>query len=216
MPGDDEYEQFLAEQRLTDEQRYQQHVEARASSIGLPTEPEAYAEGEFVAVTTTPDLPQADLLASLLRGEGIPALVADPYMAALYWHAQCGLYPAGIRVLVPAGRLKDAQAFLQTRGTPDIGAVFDKDPVPPEAQLHLKRRARALAFLTLAFTFLFPLWMILAYHTAVRARRLVREFGPTPELTKASRWALAVLAINGLLFVLLILIGLSSLVPFGE
>lgn len=181
---------------MSEDRKFDEYLEHRAEQLGLPTDPEAYRSGGLVAIITTYNLQHADLIACQLRGAGIPAWVDGQYMAALYWHAFCGLHPKGIRVLVPDSCMADARAVLENPRDWDPQAVLDTEPPPAELHQHLLRRARALALLTL-LTCLAPLLACLAFHLAVQVRREARRGGETPELKKAQRWALAVLAING-------------------
>ena len=88
-------------------------LEERAEQQGLPTEPEAYQDGGLAVAVTTGNLAEAELLAAMLKGEGIPAWVGGATMASLQHLAY---RPAdGIRVLVPRGRLEDAWAILDEK-----------------------------------------------------------------------------------------------------
>jgi len=86
-------------------------LEKRVDREGLPTEPEAYQDGGLAVAATAETLPDAELLASLLKGEGIPAWVDGPLVASWGVWAQQPL--DGIHILVPQGRLEDAQASLE-------------------------------------------------------------------------------------------------------
>ncbi len=100
-------------------------LEERAERQGLPTEPEAYQDGGLAVAVTTDNLAEAELLAVMLKGEGIPAWVGGATMASL----QIWAYrpAAGIHVLVPRGRLEDARAILAEKRTGG-GEVQEEEP----------------------------------------------------------------------------------------
>ena len=91
---------------------WEEHIEKRARDLGLPTDPEAYQDGGLVPVATTNKISEADIIAAVLNAAGIPAWVDAPRSATMLSYMQVGLRAGGIRVLVPLGRLKDAQQVL--------------------------------------------------------------------------------------------------------
>jgi len=85
-------------------------LKKRVDREGLPTEPEAYQDGGLAVAATAGTLSDAELLASLLKGEGIPAWVDGPLIAS--WGVWAYQSRGGVRVVVPLGRLEDAQAVV--------------------------------------------------------------------------------------------------------
>jgi len=104
---------------------YHRHVERRARQLGLPTDPEAYQDGGLAVAATAPNLNEAEVLALALNQAGIPAWVPDRATAGWYWHMQYAISPRGMRVMVPLGRLEDAQQVL---------AEHDNVTPPPAAE----------------------------------------------------------------------------------
>jgi len=110
------------------EQDEGQRLEKLAERQGLPTEPEAYQDGGLAVAVTTDNLAEAELLAAMLKGEGIPAWVGGATMASLQILAY---RPAdGIRVLVPRGRLEDARAMLAEKRAG--GGEAQEEGSPPD------------------------------------------------------------------------------------
>ncbi|MBE3069771.1 MAG: hypothetical protein IMZ66_06000 [Planctomycetes bacterium] len=120
-------------------------IERRAEELGLPTDPAAYQDGGVGVAATSNTIAEAELLASLLNASGVPAWVDQPRAATTLSHAQFAINPAGIRVLVPLGRLEDARRTIAEH--PPQGDMPDEDdenaagaPVecdetaPPEAE----------------------------------------------------------------------------------
>ncbi len=92
------------------------YIEKRAEELGLPTDPEAYKDGGLGVAATAPTVAEADLLAALLNGRGIPAWVNSP-------RAIVNAAPAGsASVMVPMGRLADAQEMLSRREQHDAAS----------------------------------------------------------------------------------------------
>ena len=101
---------------MSDENESRRRLDERARQLGLPTDPAAYQDGGLAVAATTFTLQDAELLAIVLKGEGIPAWVDGPNVAAWGWGAQPAFNPGGIRVVVPRGRLEDAKRVLETKG----------------------------------------------------------------------------------------------------
>jgi hypothetical protein len=87
-------------------------LEVKAGDLGLPTDPEAYQDGGLAEAATAYTAPEAELIAGVLKGADIPAWVDAPRVANLYGTTSPALFPGGIRVLVPMGRLADARELL--------------------------------------------------------------------------------------------------------
>jgi hypothetical protein len=108
------------------------YYERRARELGLPTDPEAYQEGGFAEACSAITLPEAEMLASHLKTSGIPAWV-DTSLSATYAEGRPQAY---IPVLVPAGRLAEAQELIE-RHRP-------AEPAPSEAKRMTARGMAAL------------------------------------------------------------------------
>jgi hypothetical protein len=217
---------------MPDPSGYAERLEHRARELGLPTEPEAYQDGGLVAVTTTYTPAEAELLAAVIKGAGVPAWVQDANTAPTLWHISPGMFPDGIAVLVPAGRLEDARAALAE--STSAGSELAEEHAPAEAldeaeleprsegdatdvaDRALLRRARgaatALAFLGIVAPLLIrPTFRLLR---DVLARRRAEPESPT--VRKAFQWAVAdlVLLVVGLaifaLFVTLVVVGFAG------
>lgn len=100
-------------------------IEERAEELGLPTDPAAYQDGGVGVAATSDTIAEAELFASLLNASGVPAWVDQPRAATTLSHAQFAINPAGIRVLVPLGRLEDARRTIAEH--PPQGDVPDED-----------------------------------------------------------------------------------------
>jgi len=187
---------------MSQSEEYERYLEKQAESLGLPTDPEAYQDGGDLSVLlTVASLDEANLIASSLRAVGIPAWVEGAHMAGLYWHAQCGLFPKGIRVLVPMAHLADAESVVATRHE-DPDAILEDDLPDPDVPRQLLKRARWITLGMVLFMCAGPIWAILAYGLSVQVRREEKHSGPSPELRKARRWALAVVLIVGAVYLL--------------
>jgi hypothetical protein len=88
------------------------YFERRARQMGLPTDPEAYQDGGLVPVASSSNQMEAEIIASVLNAADVPAWVESPNMAHMLGMANPGLFPEGVRVLVPLGRLEDAKKVL--------------------------------------------------------------------------------------------------------
>ncbi len=218
------------------EKRLAQNIEKRAERLGLPTEPEAYQDGGLAVAATAFDMAEAELLAAVLRTRDVPVWVASPSISTWYWHLQFATQPAGVRLLVPHGRLAEAQEIIAEgkretsteRQAPGPEAVPAGEEVVPERDDEvddeayvLYRRARGLAFLLLIFPAA-PVVFVLALRLLRRIRRRREEVGPTRYLRKARRLAVvaAILSAPEASFILWALIALTweavtSAVPAG-
>jgi len=179
-------------------------LEQRAERLGQPTEPEAYQDGGLAVAATAYSVEEAQLIASVLRSEGIPAWVRDANIAGWYWHAQIGLQHGGIPVTVPLGRLAEVRCALgkhrmkkhspvpaseqgEEQGTaiaPDAGSEKEC-PEEPEAAAALApdpefeqsvtgARLRRSAKMLLVLSVLLPYVAPLYFYGAVRVRREIR------------------------------------------
>jgi len=182
---------------------------------GLPTDPEAYQGGGLAVAIMLPYLEEAEVAASVLKCAGIPAWVDGVHMASWYWHYQFAVHPGGIRVLVPAGRLTDAEAALN----PDAMTLPDwltEEPLETEADAigyGLLRSARRSAFLSFTW-FFWPVALVWACIVLARAYRQRKAAGSSAYFQKARRIALFVIVYIGL-FAGLVVVGLTA-VWLGE
>ncbi|HUX01456.1 MAG TPA: hypothetical protein VMY35_10810 [Phycisphaerae bacterium] len=177
-------------------------LQQRAESLGQPTEPEAYQDGGLTVAATAYDVEEAELVALVLRGEGIPAWVDGAAVAGWYWHFRFGLSSGGVRVMVPLGRLSDAQAVIaehaeERAAEPDIelGAHAETEREDPGAALH--QSARRLAYLLL-IGLTAPIVFVLAIRLLLRIRRQRIATGLSDELRKARRLAIGTALVAGL------------------
>ena len=88
-------------------------LEEEAERRGLPTDPAAYQDGGVGVAATTRTTAQAELIAGALNAEGVPAWIDQANIARTL--SLDALLPQGVRVLVPLGRLADAQAIQAKR-----------------------------------------------------------------------------------------------------
>ena len=119
------------------------YLERRAESLGLPTDPEAYRDGGPAMAFSAHRLEAAEVAASVLRAAGIPAWVEGVHILSWCWHYQFTLYPRGVRVMVPRGRLEEAREVLtpeatvlepaQAQGAPEPTLAEIADDVPDPA-----------------------------------------------------------------------------------
>lgn len=216
------------------EKRAAEDMEKRAQRLGLPTEPEAYQDGGLAVAGTAFDMAEAELLAAVLRTRDVPVWVASPNISTWYWHLQFATQPAGVRLIVPHGRLAEARAILaegkrghspQAPEREEGAAPAATEPAPEggdeidEAAYLLYRRARGLAYLLL-IPLAAPVVFVLALRLLGRIRRRREAVGPSRYLRKARRLAIvaAVVAVPatlvlGGLFVKVSVESVSSLVP---
>ena len=161
-------------------------LDERVRQLGLPTDPAAYQDGGLVTGATARTVGEAEIIAAYLKDHDIPAWVGAPLASLGY--AQ--YLPSSVSVLVPLGRLADAQATLKARQSQtDLLSEPLEDIAVDEVGDPLLRRSRTLAFLAIWFPLsLFCLFH--AIHLVVRIRRAERQTGSSPPLEKAFRWAL--------------------------
>jgi hypothetical protein len=191
---------------MPEDKEFQKYLERRAEELGLPTDPAAYQDGGLAVAATTFGINDADFLVAMFRASDIPAWVEGAGMASWYWHWQFGMHPAGIRILVPLGRLAEAQALLaqhRPAGAPAVpptapsGSMAEAARMPAEEQpagaeepedpaYPLYRRARGLAYLLLIGP-AYPVILVLVCILVVRIHQQKKRTGPTPHLGKA-RW----------------------------
>jgi hypothetical protein len=98
---------------MSHDEEYERYLEARAESLGLPTDPEAYQDGGLAEAYHAVTLSEADTLVALLRASDVPAWVKTP-LSALAGAESQAVFP----VLVPSGRLADAQRLIAEKGGP--------------------------------------------------------------------------------------------------
>jgi hypothetical protein len=182
---------------MSRDEKYERYLEARAESLGLPTDPEAYQDGGIAVAGTTRNVQEADLMAAVLNSADIPAWVEGGSTSTWYWYMQYALHPGGIRVLVPTGRLAEAQSLIaeqeqaaKERAGPTPSQPEAAEPDEPEDPAWpLYRRARGLAFLLLIGP-LAPVVFVLACRLLVKIRRHRKQNGWSPALRRARRLAL--------------------------
>jgi len=114
---------------MASDDKYGRHLEKRAEELGLPTDPAAYQDGGMVPAATAGNLPEAEVLAAVLKANDVPAWVDFP-LSALY--AQ-GYQRPRIAVLVPLGRLPDARRLIAEH-PPKVGPPEEEGQVPEEAE----------------------------------------------------------------------------------
>jgi hypothetical protein len=191
---------------MPEDKEFQKYLERRAEQLGLPTDPEAYQDGGLAVAITAGNVQEADFLAAMLQGEGIPAWVEGGSTSTWYWHMQYALHPGGVRILIPMGRLADAQALLAQHGERRELAEKSMEPEPqqevpdvpaePEDPAYpLYRRARGLAYLLL-IGLLAPVVFVLAARLLVQIRRHRHQLGPSADLARAYRMAMAVIILS--------------------
>jgi hypothetical protein len=186
---------------MANDAEHERYLERRAEQLGLPTDPEAYRDGGLGVAATALTVDQAELLACMLRTAHVPAWVEGRAMAGWNWHMELGLFPGGIRILVPTGRLAEARALLEEhrrKKESDDAAAAPAKAAPPADESEeedpgypLYRRARGLAYLLL-IGIIAPVVFVLALRLLVQIRRERKRSGPSRDLIKAWRVALAV------------------------
>jgi hypothetical protein len=100
-------------------------LEKLAKDQGQPTDPEAYQDGGLSTAGTALTLAGAEMLAALLKAEGVPAWVRSP-LGTLVLASQ-PVY----EVMVPTGRLADAERLLAEHQPPP-GTPVGAYPEHPE------------------------------------------------------------------------------------
>jgi hypothetical protein len=123
---------------MTERDKDASYYERRARDLGLPTDPEAYQDGGLGVAATGATQVEAEMIAAVLKEAGIPAWVEAPNSNLLYGAANYGFFPAGPRVLVPMGRMADAEKVIaehaaRLRGT-EAEALADEAEMAAEAE----------------------------------------------------------------------------------
>jgi len=167
------------EAALTDE------LKKRVEREGQPTEPEAYQDGGLAVAASAGNVQDAEVLASLLKVQGIPAWVDGPLIAS--WGVWAYQSRSGVRGVVPLGRLEDAQAVLaeHQRDEPQV------DEETSEEEAHMVRQALGLAALALLLGPLAPLVLYRAFKLSSRIAGARRQWWTSRALRRANRWSLA-------------------------
>ncbi len=119
-------------------------LEEEAERRGMPTDPEAYQDGGVGVAATGRTTTEAELFAAELNARDIPAWADQAYASTVLSHAQFALNPGGVRVLVPLGRLADAQRVIAERGEARDTLEEDEEPAPRRS---LRRTGAAIFFL---------------------------------------------------------------------
>ncbi len=153
---------------MSDESEDAKYLEDRARSLGLPTDPEAYQDGGLAVAATGRTTTEAELIAAELNARNIPAWVDQPYASTVLWHAQFALNPDGVRVLVPLGRLADAQRVLTERAEARDTLEEDEEPAPRRSL----RPTGAAIFLLCNGLGMMVFAILLAYSAATYGPRL--------------------------------------------
>jgi hypothetical protein len=91
---------------MPNENPYDRYLEKRAEELGLPTDPEAYQDGGLAVAAIEGTLAGAEMLAALLKSNNVPAWVKSPLATLM------AAEPQQCSVLVPSGRLADAQRII--------------------------------------------------------------------------------------------------------
>lgn len=179
----------------------QTQLAKRAGHLGLPPEPAAYQDGGL-AVAATATLPvEAELIAQELNARGIPAWVDQSNAAVTLSHLQFAINPEGVRVLVPLGRLPDAQAALallhaEEAPAADPDSLGEKEEENAEVTAWaLRRHAMVVGLMGAgALVFSVPL-LCYAIWLTIAVRQAMRMSGESPVLKSALRWALISIAL---------------------
>jgi hypothetical protein len=145
---------------MSRDEKYERYLETRAESLGLPTDPEAYQDGGLAEIAATTTVSGADTLVALLRANGVPAWVKTPLSVLAAAPAV-----SVVSVLVPAGRLADAQRLIAEKGGPyEVPAEGEleeepEDEAEPEAPARMGtgRKFAIVASVCLAIPFLIGL-----------------------------------------------------------
>jgi hypothetical protein len=154
-----------------------------------------YADGGLAVAATAGRLEEAELAASVLRSADIPAWVEGAAAASWFWHMQFGLHPAGIRVMVPAGRLADARRVLTQERRETFGREGPALEEADDPAYHLYRRARGLAYLLL-IGLLAPVVFVLSVRLLRQIGRERARLGQSLYLGRAHRLALVTAIIS--------------------
>jgi len=169
-------------------------LKKRVDHEGLPTEPEAYQDGGLAVAASAGNVQDAEVLASLLKVQGIPAWVDGPLIAS--WGIWAYQSRSGVRVVVPLGRLEDAQAVLaeHQRDEPQVDeepAEEQVDEETSEKEAHMVRQALGLAALALLLGPLAPWVLYRAFKLSSRIAGARRQWWTSRALRRANRWSMA-------------------------
>jgi hypothetical protein len=130
-----------------------------ASENAPPTERDAPGpvDEDSVIVTTAPDVARAEMIAAVLRAEGIPASVPFCNVAAWYPHWTFTRKHGGIPVVIPADLIDEANEILGRKTS-----ETDEHDRPANRTDELARRAFQAAMYSLFFPPILPwaLWRI--------------------------------------------------------
>jgi hypothetical protein len=134
-------------------------LEEEAERRGMPTDPEAYQDGGVGVAATWRTTTEAELIAAELNARDIPAWADQAYASTVLSHAQFALNPDGVRVLVPLGRLADAQEVLADRETHRGDAEEDDEQDEeqrrkPKARIPPARKVAAILLLCMGVSVL--------------------------------------------------------------
>lgn len=119
-----------------------------------------------VVVTTAPNVARAEMIAAVLRAEGIPAGVYDANISSWMPHWQFAIHSQGVPVVVPAELLDEANEILGRKAS----EPSERD-VPENRTDELARRAFQAAVFSLFVPplMLWALWrIVLAWRAAGR------------------------------------------------
>jgi len=123
---------------MADDENDAAYFERRAKELGLPTDPEAYQDGGLSVAATGANQVEAEMIAAALKEAGVPAWVEAPNSNILYGQANYGFFPSGPRVLVPMGRLADAEKVVAEHAArihaSAAEAQADEDEMAAEAE----------------------------------------------------------------------------------
>ncbi|MBE3099293.1 MAG: hypothetical protein IMZ44_19430 [Planctomycetes bacterium] len=127
---------------MSEDRKFDEYLERRAEQLGLPTDPEAYQDGGLAEATLCTTIGEAETLVALLRANDVPAWVKAPLSA------MAGASPLIFPVLVPLGRLADAQKLIAQEGKTEVlpngEAVQDGEAIqtPPTQEEEEERPTR--------------------------------------------------------------------------
>jgi hypothetical protein len=130
------------------DKEFERYLERRAEQLGLPTDPEAYQDGGLAEACTCMTLGEAETLVAALKSEGVPAWVKAPAAA------MAAASPLVFPILVPRGRLADAQGLLAEHAAGRAGQPEEAEeeaaegvtaPAEPPRSAPRRKRAHLLA-----------------------------------------------------------------------
>jgi len=188
-----------------DERKEDRALEKRVEREGLPTEPEAYQDGGLAVAATALTVEEAEVIASILRGADVPAWVNNRHLAGWYWAHQFAMFPDGFQVVVPQGRLADAEAVLaegrsEAQGTGDP-AEEQVDEEMGKEESRMVRQALGLAALAVGLGPLAPWVLYRAFKLSSRVAGARRQWWTSRALRRANRWSLAAMFLATVSFI---------------